>query len=1047
MTRMILTLLSALLLACPGLPEPPAPADDDDARPPSDDDDDVALLDIPTLTEAHVWTVSEAPVGLPELEALASALGVTGQTQDFGASLQLFGSTVGPAGPNAAILSGARLELPVGAAALASACADGLDNDGDGAPDGVDADCEGDLDDDEATAGGQDAIARPALTMSLDSTGVGPLLGIDGALALTLPRSDGVVTLMVTLPDGGAVSIDPVTGTATATVAPTLTATCAGSGCWTGICTIAADSAALTTDDDGFYGATDGTGVLAGTLVLGAPSCETADPATVGAALGLPTSAPMTLDFTLETPIVEQGPLLVLDRAARTVSLTTLRTARTLGEGLLPTAEAAQETAEALLVAAGLRPPDPEVVITALLDPADVPWAWHVRFDGHLAAVPEDIGVLRAEAEQGHVDVTIGADGRLIALESGWRPVTGDPLVVPTRAWDAIAADLDGQVGAPLSDVPHVLDVIYGSGPARQPRRALDPIVVALDLDAGQVLAAARMTDYLPVPAADPSPSAPLDGSSGFVPLSVSLTAGTPPYSADWFSPVFGPLGGGLDVAVPLPDGRHTIGLMPFDANGPGVPLFFEVTVENSPVPADLGEERGGGQPILRNARIQTPEGPVVFVRRSRLGRASPLVSVENQGQAMMAMRMEQWRYQITFQIGDDEHFIRSDKCVDGVFPGSEGACRIPDLDGQFAETPGTVDLQVLPRGQIRSSFTANLLPGRVTMQYTWGAAMSYAGPNPVPSLTSVGMWALSVLSGDAWGARSKLGGIVPGFRPLLEWTYEPPAEGLTCDALSVFCTQYPGADREELPYCSISAADLADACEADPHNTAFDVVDFELWSYLQVHPMQLRNPDGNGEYTTLLRDGVTPFFVDASDGPLDDTRQPPGFYELGTDVLTEIEPLRNERTGSFVIESERGEWDNLHGKGGLGRDVSFPGCQSPIHPLTDTQPCLHWHTSWLESAPFPKGQTVLAHIVDSKQSEWGPASKPSTLVNGEAISWGVGDGGLGDAFIPDTAIDLIWWIESKASSTACAPRPGDEGVDNRFRPCQVFPTDFFFTH
>jgi hypothetical protein len=1004
-----IAVLGALLAAC---------GDGGDAAP----DAGTTTPDAQPGPAVQVWRVLPPDVTPARAQAIAAALGLSGELVQHPDSIQILGDRLGPAGP--IVLEGLAGELAVGNAVLrfAPGCGDGLDGDGDFYVDLEDPECASERDDDELLAGHQDRISATIFEGDIDAAGAANLYTIFVPPLLATTPGGGTITAQPVAVAPATGSFDPRNDAASLAMTFTLQLSCSGAGCFTGTCALALPTFTATTAG-ALYDQATGRGTLAATFAAAAvTSCAGgADPAQVNALLGLPdASASISLGFAAQPVFREIGPDLTLLRASGAILYGDPQAfaTPTVAPGLVDD-QVATSLATTFLESIDLLPPDAAIQVARQkgrdVTGAEIDLAVVVRFTPRLDTSPLGATPHLVHVHHADVVVRVGAAGAIVGLESSWRPAERHEAV-PSRpeneARGALALQADLQT--------LTVDLGYAGWSRYEPQAFLDPLWVASDAAAAHA-AATHATSFTPrielVSPADPMQPV----SAAAVTLAAGVEGGTPPFTIEWRSNVDGELGEGASLVTSLSPGRHEITLAVTDAAGSRI-SGATVLLATGPTallarPARVpgGVLAGPPMPLTSGTRLTSSNG-TSFTASFTPGRAGLDIAHNTVAGAVLteALYFEQWRYVLDVVVNGTTYHIRSDKCIDGPLP-SGGACTAPAPPFAVAGAAPPPN-HVGAIGALQSSITISNLPGTFVLQFDYRSTNAYCGPPP------------------PFGAQPfarKLGGTCPGYIPEVKWTYAPPAGGgIGCDALAQLCgANFGRTNSDGQPICDIPASQLETLCST-PGQT-YQIAGFAASLYTNVVP----HAAGTTLYGALASDNAMgamgpPTTLAATSGAISYVNQP--MWAPG-DMFAEITPVPAETTASVATPAGRGIYDNVHSKVAPSiRYVTFPGCTDPRN-LGDTSACLHLHESWFTGATSSQGQTVNWLLTRDRPAERRPMPRPSALVNGEALFTA-----------PAAATDWVIWHESIATSSACGTPAGT--LDNTMRPCRVFTSPIFLT-
>ena len=603
----------------------------------------------------------------------------------------------------------------------------------------------------------------------------------------------------------------------------------------------------------------------------------------------------------------------------------------------------------------------------------------------------------------GAITFWLGAGGAVTRLRDEYRPLAA-PVRVDARPNAAILKEIRADLG---STTGIRLRLAYVAQPSYLEQPYLEPVFEAVQQ--GLVLDRVRATTFTPrVEITSPSTSTPILAGE-LAALRAKAIEGRSPYRYAWSADASGFLGNGKALDVPLAAADTEIRLTVRDASGAGMsyaqPVWVIGPTVAPPATDQSSETHGDGTVSFRAEQDQTHPLRFKDVQAGGFQRASDVY-------------FDQFRYALTVRFQSTDYHVTSRKCVPLAVTGD--ACELPK--GPYAQSGGAS----APSGSassVSSTLAVDNLPGRLALLVEGSAQSSYCGRGG--ELGAVG---LGLLSKFVYGAGSKLGGDCPGFRPSLEWSYQPPAAFKPSD-FARLCLQGEGL-------CDVPSSLLAEwssgSLDGGPQP---EITDFKLSAYTAVD-----SPGAGTERAALAKDADDPLHLAAADGAVDRSCRP--WHAAGgalgtlsgTDAFACIAPVATERSAVLAVPNGWGDWDNVHLKsespGPYG--ISFPGCNQPLNDL-DVPGCIHLHEHWLggPAEAYSRGQEVVVYVVRRNPGEASPASVEA-LANGESLRQ--------DA---DHGYDLVLWHRSTASSKSCFPAGG---VDNTDRPCLVFPQPLFFT-
>jgi hypothetical protein len=608
-----------------------------------------------------------------------------------------------------------------------------------------------------------------------------------------------------------------------------------------------------------------------------------------------------------------------------------------------------------------------------------------------------------APVRDGSITFWLAGGGAIARLRDEYRPPSTTAIRVVSRSPAEVLADIRADLGATAGIR---LRLAYAAQPPYLPQAYLDPVYEGVAH--GFVLDRVPATTFtLRATITAPNPNVPI-AARATVHLRASAADGKRPYAFIWSGNRSGFLGKGRALDVPLEAGDTEIQLTVRDSSGAVMTYAMPIRV--------VGPTTGGTAAPARENRTYG-DGTISF--RVDQDGTHPLSfrNVEAAGVRRLSdVYFGQFRYTALVRYQGSDYHITSAKCVPLTVAGD--ACALPE--SPYAQSAGASAPAAGASGaRVESTVTVANLPGRLRLVVEGSGENAYCGQSG--ELGAVG---LELLPKYVDGASGRVGGDCPGFRPSVEWSYQPPAVFRPSD-FAHLCLQNAGLC--DVPHSLLSQWSTG-AFDAGPQP---EIADFRL----SVYTALLGAP--GPEQVALARESSSPLRLAASDGAVDPSCRPRAIRAAGqlrdNDAFTCIAPLAVERSAVLAVPDGRGAWDNLHLKSEAPapNGISFPGCNHPLKGY-DIPSCIHLHEHWGDAIePASRGQEVTVFVVRRKASEASPGSVES-LANGEPLRHDTAHG-----------YDLVLWHRSTASSTQCYPAGG---VDNTRRPCLVFPTALFFT-
>ena len=612
----------------------------------------------------------------------------------------------------------------------------------------------------------------------------------------------------------------------------------------------------------------------------------------------------------------------------------------------------------------------------------------------------------------GAVTAWVGGHDVITRLRYEARQLTPAAVRVLARPRKAVLGEVRRDLGSTRGVK---LRLRYVAQPPYLQQTYLEPIYEAVAR--GFVLDRVPATTFTPrVAIASPNPAKPIAAGST-IRLRAVAKYGRRPYRFIWSANRSGYLGTGKQISAELAADDTELRLTVRDASGAGMSYAMRVWVYGpSPVtaaaPAHTEQQPGVyGDGTVSFTATQDVTHPLLFTD-VRTGGTTRIDSVY----------FDQFHYAMVVRFQGTDYHLQSHKCVLLTVPGD--ACGLPK--SPYAQSLGASAPAGGGSGSwVYSTGSVDNLPGRLKLVVEGSAQSAYCGPSGELGATALGM-----LSKFVDGTGGKIGGDCPGFRPSVDWSYEPPTTFRPSD-FAQLCLQ--GVDLCDVPK-GLLLEWARGALDSGPQP---QIVDFRLNVYTAV------NPAGSHERAALAQESDSPTSLAATDGPIDPSCRPWHVVigALGllshTDAFACIGPIQRERSAVLATVGDRGQWDNLHVKGEspAAYGISFPGCNHPLN-ASDIGDCIHLDEHWLDSTPGPneaysRGQDVTVYIVRRHPGEASPDS-PEALMSGEPLR-----------LSSDVGYSLAFWHRSSASSTQCYP---NGGVDNTDRPCRVFPQAMFFT-
>ncbi len=615
-----------------------------------------------------------------------------------------------------------------------------------------------------------------------------------------------------------------------------------------------------------------------------------------------------------------------------------------------------------------------------------------------------------APVRDGAVTLWLGGNAAVTRLRDEHRQLSAGAVRVLGRARKAVLDEVRRDLGT-TNGIR--LRLAYVAEPSYLKQTYLEPIYEAVAR--GFVLDRVPATTFTPrATIRAPNPSFPIRAGVN-VSLRATASLGKRPYRFLWYANRSGYLGTGKKLTSVFAADDTELRLTVRDASGAGMTYAMPVWVHGPSPVASAVPATAQQQPV------RLGDGTVSFIASQ--DRAHPLLfkSVEAGGTTRIdSAYFDQFRYSVVVRYQGTDYHLASRKCVPLSVPGD--ACVLPK--SPYAQSGGATAPAAGGRGSwVSSSVGVDNLPGRLELFVEGSAQTAYCGPSG-----ELGAIALGMLSKFVYGSGGRVGGDCPGFRPSVDWSYEPPAVFRPSDVARL-CLQGEGL-------CDVPQGLLLEWAGGGLDNGPQpQITDFRLSVYTAV--------DSSGAHvrTALAQDSDNNTRLAATDGSIDTSCRPwhAAVGALGllsrTDVFTCIRPIEHERSALLATVGGRGQWDNLHVKSESPAPygISFPGCNHPLN-ASDIPDCIHVHERWPGSTPGPneaysRGQNVTVYLVRRNPAE-GSSDSPEALVNGEPLR--VNDG-----------YDLVFWHRSVASSKDCFPAGG---VDNTDRPCRLFPQAMFFT-
>ena len=355
------------------------------------------------------------------------------------------------------------------------------------------------------------------------------------------------------------------------------------------------------------------------------------------------------------------------------------------------------------------------------------------------------------------------------------------------------------------------LRLAYVAQPSYLEQPYLEPVFEAVAQ--GFVLDRVRATTFTPrVEITSPSTSVPILAGE---PAALRATAieGRSPYRYAWSANATGFLGNGKALDVPLAAADTEIRLTVRDASGAGMTYAQPVWVIGPSANAPATPARA-----LQSAD-RYGDGTVSF--KAEQDRTHPLRFKDVQAggfQRASDVYFDQFRYALTVRFQSTDYHVTSRKCVPLTVTGD--ACELPK--SPYAQSAGAS----APSGSgssVFSTLAVDNLPGRLALLVEGSAQSSYCGRGG-----ELGAIGLGLLSKFVYGAGGKLGGDCPGFRPSLEWSYQPPAVFKPSD-FARLCLQGEGL-------CDVPSGLLAEwssgSLDGGPQP---EITDFKLTAYTAV--------------------------------------------------------------------------------------------------------------------------------------------------------------------------------------------------------------------
>ena len=737
----------------------------------------------PELDELLVFPLAPRTMDADRVATLARALGLEGDVVTDDRSFVVSDLRFGPPGPVAAQGVGGTLRAGSLIASLDPACANEVDDDGDGQTDALDEDCEHPEDASEEAPGFQrpetpDAVVRLEGRYELDGT----LTVASAAFPVVRREAEGrTLGARLALVAEGVGRIDPLADESGLTLPLELEVTCEGAGCFD---TCSIDLGATEMRPTEGYRPFDGVWSIEATPAPDVAGCPEA-----AAAIGLP-DGPVEIQMALRlTPTIRPiATALTVERTHGVITYQTPDELLAVDVPTLPDDDAATAGATAFLEAHDLMPPGATARVLRLsrsdADGRVVEYGAQVSFDVHLPVSPGDPERL-VHLDGVHVEVTLGHEGRVLGLRHQWQPL-GDPIVAPSRGRRGAIEDIQRRF--PDETIPDDIEITL-----RQIRAGafVEPVFVAAPRVAdpgasGAILGLAPATLFAPkIAGLEPTPGATVEAAgAGTVSLSVDLVGGEAPYAVTWRSDLQGELGSGESIEAPLADGLHVVTVDIRDAAGAGVPISYALEVSGSGAPpaVDDGQRRKAlvdlTQPfhVSRDGSVlfnlaRGPHGGGIAVSNLRRGGNSAAAGMQT---FLEKFYLEQWRYAIELELpGGGTFRLISDKCVPGDIQG--GACLRPRPP--FAVVSVNDPISSPGRGLILTDMEITRLPGtfRLKWLYQFDDVVNFAC-NPPGVFTEFDLFvATQAFTFGTELRASALAGRCPAMIPEVRWTYEPP--------------------------------------------------------------------------------------------------------------------------------------------------------------------------------------------------------------------------------------------------------------------------------
>ncbi len=314
--------------------------------------------------------------------------------------------------------------------------------------------------------------------------------------------------------------------------------------------------------------------------------------------------------------------------------------------------------------------------------------------------------------------------------------------------------------------------------------------------------------------------------------------------------------------------------------------------------------------------------------------------------------------YEMDISINNKTYTLTSQKCFTRTTANTQ-ACFSPQAPRSMG-SPGVFhDYQA---GSVETRITTVNLPGTFTVDFNYVANQEYCGADD---------WLSKAMN---WGANFigvlnvSLGGVCPGVRPTVKWTYiPPPSNGLTIDNIRDFCPP------------DIQCPVPEEVLESIDPNTTVPITDFRARLFTAVQS----GGDLKHEVSAFSRDGTGPIpSLATTNGPLIRTSQPNILIGLGLDIFAYISPMPVETLTIASNKNLRGRFDNVHLKEEITVGLYFPNCNDPRPRAFDPNPCLHLHENWFGQVPAPN-QTPIA---ESKRSGGGLYAFVQVLKNRQIV-------------------------------------------------------------